>query len=177
MSDVTIVSTGLRIAKAIDSAPVWRTPAWGEFGTPVVDRGAYAIFPLAVGPYGAEADRNRRSEIFRAGWQLREDFIHLYGGDFVHGEMSVDVDDGYGRRLIEAGATDPDRLIWWTVNGRAMILVYAIDAERELETLALHVVPRGWAWTDRPSSTKRDASHARRMLRDARAADATWSRP
>lgn len=174
------IADGTAILSALESLPEWREPSWADLGFPVVDRGRHAIFPLAVAALteGATPDAARR--LLGECERLTLHAVHCYGGDFFHAESALDVEAGYGRRVVEACTVlpDPGRLIWWGIGRLAAILVRSADPSRSVEALALHVVPKEWVWRWPPHpTTKRDASRARRMAREQAAADASWSWP
>ncbi|MFE9781932.1 hypothetical protein ACFYPA_27690 [Streptomyces sp. NPDC005775] len=94
--------------------------------------------------------------------------------------MDLDPDEGYGRKLIAAGAVINGGR-WecvWSIQRFAVVLAHSVDQERARETLALHIVPLDWV-RYRPvnSGTKREASRHRRILRERDAADVVWAWP
>lgn len=176
---ITRISDGSLILQALERAPSWETPRWVGLGFPVIDRGRHAIFPLAVAPLPGGVDPAEAGRLIDMSEQLRSHCIRFYGGDFFHADPPLDTEERYGRRLVDAGPVlpDPSRLIWWGIQGLAVVLVRSVDRREALETLALHVIPKEWAaWSPSPG-TKREASHARRMIREQAAADASWSWP
>ncbi|ACQ79370.1 hypothetical protein Bcav_1110 [Beutenbergia cavernae DSM 12333] len=180
---VTQISDARSIMAALERGPNRSTPRWPDLGTPVIDRGRYAIFPLAVAVVPDDGDAADPRLLLTLEQGLRMDCIHLYGGDFFHAESSVDLDEGYGRTLVDAGAVvlGPTWMLWWGIGEVAAVLVRSVTRERTQETLALHLVPRHWVWDSAPSpATKREASRRRRLRkeRDAVAvADLVWSWP
>lgn len=157
-----------------------RTPQWTDLGFPVIDRGKYAIFPLAVA---------RRQEDGGSGWDerllnirgsLARDCVHFYGGDDFHAEMELDAEDGYGRSLAAAGAFGNGPPWWhlWAIQRFGVVLVHSVDQQRAWETLALHIVPKDWvSYSPINSGTKREASRYRRIIKERNAADVVWSWP
>lgn len=185
MTEIENISDGLAVALALEKLPVWQKPRWSELGFAVVDRGAHAIFPLAVAPADPGelaatdfATGPRRLSPLES--KLRMDCIHWFGGDFFHAESVLELDEGYGRRIADAGAVfpRPSWPLWWGIHNLAIILVRSVDRESALERLALHVIPKDWVWQPLTNAgTQRAASRARRMKREAEAADASWSWP
>lgn len=166
------ISDGAAILRKLERVPAWHTPHWTELGFPVIDRGDYAIFPLARAS-GAEAIATLRDTETR----LRTEFIHFYGGDFFHAESKLDVDAGYGRTLVDAGAV-VSGLNWWSIQNLAVVLVRSLDHERALETLAIHALPKEWVRAPPLNpGTNRAASRARRMIREQALADVRWAWP
>ena len=185
MTEIEHISNGLALAWALEKLPAAQQPRWSELGLAVVDRGTHAIFPLAVAP--AEASELAASD-FAAGprrllemeSKLRRDCIHWFGGDSFHAESVLELDEGYGSRIVDAGAVfpRPSWPLWWEINKLAILLVRSVDHESALERLALHVIPKEWVWQPLTNAgTQRAASRARRMKREAEAADASWSWP
>ncbi|MEU1438693.1 hypothetical protein ABZ438_32130 [Streptomyces sp. NPDC005786] len=178
------ISDGLAIMRELERVLGHRysekTPQWADLGFPVIDRGPYAIFPLAVAhgrEDGVSAGAGRLSGMRSS---IERHCVHLYGGDFFHAEMDLDPDEGYGRKLIAAGAV-VNGARWeclWSIQRFAVVLAHSVDQERARETLALHVVPLDWV-RYRPvnSGTKREASRHRRILRERDAADVVWAWP
>jgi hypothetical protein len=185
MTEIENISDGLAVALALEKLPAWQKPRWSELGFAVVDRGTHAIFPLAV----ATADASELAASTSAAGprhlsplesKLRMDCIHWFGGDFFHAESPLELDEGYGRRIMDAGAVipRPTWLLWWGINKLAIILVRSVDHESALERLALHAIPQDWVWQPLTNAgTQRASSRARRMKREAEAADASWSWP
>ncbi|MFJ5231347.1 hypothetical protein ACIQBJ_15795 [Kitasatospora sp. NPDC088391] len=159
-----------------------KTPPWADLGSPVIDRGAHAIFPLAVARLpedgaGAGAGPRGLSDVELA---LRRDFVHFHGGGGIHRELDLDPEEGYGRGLVDAGALvdGPPWYCLWSVERFAAVLARSADRRGGWETLALHVMPLDWV-RYRPVSpgTAREASRHRRIVRARDAADAAWSWP
>ncbi|MFI5531243.1 hypothetical protein ACIA8O_22200 [Kitasatospora sp. NPDC051853] len=180
------ISDGLSVLFALQRALGGRhsdrTPAWAEFGFPVIDRGKYAIFPLAVAPaqVAAVGDGVGAGLLVEMADRLRRDCVHLFGGDFFHRELELAVEDGYGRKLVEAGAV-VDGTPWeclWCIERFGVVLAHSVDRRQAQETLALHIVPKDWVHY-RPfgPGTKREASRYRRAVRERDAADVVWSWP
>ena len=185
MSDVTELADGLSALQRLHATGRRGLRVWSEIGSPVIDRGSYAIFPLAVAPLPAEGELDefllgKEGALLDAEWRLRRACIHFYGGDDFHAEMPVKLDQGYGWSLSEVGFLAPraDWVLWWDVGGYAVILVRALDREHRLETLALHVTPMGWVYDSALyGRTEREERRARRLFREGKAADASWSLP
>ncbi len=160
------------LAERARSGPGTRT--WADVGSPVIDRGEYAIFPLA----SARADAPGAQERLRTVRdRLQMDAIHYYGGDHFHAEtVLTEEDDGYGRNLARSGIDTIGRVYAWRVGDHAAVLVHGRDPGDGTETLALHVLPAEWVW-ERPGAadTKRGQSHRRRAVRERDAADASWT--
>ncbi len=173
------ISDGGSILGALELVPSWQTPEWAELGFPVIARGRHAIFPLAAAPLRPGDDPAGVGRLSSLSERLTMHCIHFYGGDFFHAESRLDTETGYGRRLVEAAPVlpDPSSLVWWGIGSLAAVLVRSVDQQRLLETLALHVIPKEWVAWSPSSGTKREASRARRMLREQSDADATWSWP
>ncbi|GAA3014559.1 hypothetical protein GCM10020229_27380 [Kitasatospora albolonga] len=175
-----LVSDGLAVLRALERALGRRysdrTPVWAELGFPVVERGRYAIFPLAVVPSAGSGERAalRLAEL-RHG--LQRACVHFYGGDDFHAELELDVGEGYGRKLVEAGAVAAGPCLW-RIERFGVVLAHVVDRGRARETLALHIVPVDWVHY-RPigTGTKREASRHRRTVRERDAADVVWSWP
>lgn len=179
-AEVVRIADGTAIMSALEGLPEWQEPWWAELGFPVIDRGRHAIFPLAVAPLPEGTEPIAAQRLFDESERLTMHGVHFYGGDYFHAETPVDVDEGYGRRVVESCFVlpDPGRLIWWGIGRLAVILVRAVDQARTVETLSLHVIPKEWVWRWPPTpGTKREASRARRMLREQAVADASWSWP
>ncbi|MEZ2370581.1 hypothetical protein [Arthrobacter sp. RCC_34] len=176
MTDVENITDGIALLRTLETIPTWRKPRWEDLGLPVVDRGDHAIFPLAVAPL---IDSGEARALLETETMLRNHCIHYYGGDSFHAESVLSTDEGYGRKVLEAGAIPHGSVVlWWGIQNLAVVLIRAVDERRRLETLALHVLPKDWVWEPAvPLTTKRAASHARRMARDCSAADARWSWP
>lgn len=179
-AEVVRIADGAAILSALEVLPEWQEPRWVELGFPVIDRVRHAVFPLAVAPLPEGSRPDAAQRLLDESDRLTMHGVHFYGGDFFHSESAVDVAEGYGRRVVEACVVlpDPSRLIWWGIGRLAVILVRAVDPARTFETLSLHVIPKEWVWRWPPTpGTKREASRARRMLREQAAADASWSWP
>ncbi|MFD8827194.1 hypothetical protein ACFV1C_33190 [Streptomyces sp. NPDC059605] len=154
-----------------------RTPQWAELGFPVIDRGKYAIFPLAVVP-AREGDGSGASEwLSDIEYSLWSSCVHFFGGDGFHAETELDAEEGYGRKLVEAGAVvnGSSRMCLWCIQRFAAVLVRSVDEQRARETLAFHIVPKDWVlYVPRNSGTKREASRRRRVVKERDAADVVW---
>ncbi|WP_287903639.1 hypothetical protein [Arthrobacter sp.] len=176
MTDVENITDGIALLRTLEPILTWRKPRWGDLGLPVVDRGDHAIFPLAIAPLSESGDADALLETETT---LRRHCIHFYGGDSFHAESVLSPDDGYGRKVLEAGAIPHgSAVLWWGIQNLAVVLVRTVDERQRLETLALHVLPKDWVWESAvPLSTKRALSHARSMARDCSAADVHWSWP
>lgn len=166
-------------AKSIDGAirrQIGGTPRWSELGLSVIDRGRYAIFPLAAAVVTEGGESDDEQFLKKVDAALISNWGHWYG-DHYDLLSSVDVDEGYGRKLAEAGGLGrgPD---WWGIEHFAVVLVRAVDQSRAFETLSLHVIPKDWVWyITYGSVTKREVSHHRRLMRELKAADVAWSWP
>lgn len=156
--------------------------AWEELAGNAIDRGAHAIVPLAVAPVSDALDAAASDLLRERAQVLERDCIHFYGGDWFHAEMRLDLDAGFGRRLVETSSLSSRPRYWWGIGGFAVVVVRCIDRTGAFETLALHILPKNWVWISPITpSTKRDVSHARRVLREqetiAGVADLGWSWP
>ncbi|MCX5400981.1 hypothetical protein [Streptomyces sp. NBC_00102] len=178
------ISDGLSIMRELERVLGHRfsekTPRWAELGFPVVDRGTYAIFPLAVAPAREDGDASGTEPLSDIRRGLRRAYVHFYGGDDSRAEMELDAEDGYGRKLVEAGAvvTGPPWECLWCVQRFAVMLVHAVDRRPGWDTLALHVVPKDWVrYGPLNPGTKREASRRRRIVGERDAADVVWSWP
>lgn len=178
------ISDGLSIVHALERVLGHRnsekTPQWTELGFPVIDRGPYAIFPLAVARVQEDGDSGRAEHLSDMKHSLRRSCVHFFGGDDFHAEMELDAEDGYGRKLADAGAVDtgPPWRCLWCIQRFAVVLAHSVDQQRVWETLALHVVPKDWVrYHPINSGTKREASRCRRILKERAAADVVWSWP
>ncbi|MET7644344.1 hypothetical protein ABZS83_11975 [Streptomyces sp. NPDC005426] len=178
------ISDGLAIMHALERVLGHtfseRTPQWTELGFPVIDRGAYAIFPLAVARTQEDGDRGRAGLLSDMRRDLQRSCVHFFGGDYFHAEMELDAEDGYGRKLVDAGTlvTGPPWECLWCIQRFAVVLAHSIDQQRGWETLALHIVPMDWVrYRPLNSGTKREASRYRRIVRERDAADVVWSWP
>lgn len=173
------VSEGIALLTAIEGLPPWQDPRWSDLGFPVIDRGRHAIFPLALAALAEREGSTTAGLLVETADHLRTYCVHFYGGDFFHSESMVDTDEGYGRRVIDAGPVlpDPGALTWWEIGRTAVLLVRSIadDENGASETLALHALPKEWVARLPSSGTKREASRARRMAREQSEADASWS--
>lgn len=172
------ITDGAAILSRLEREPAWRIPEWPQLGFPVIDRRRHAIFPLAIAPMPEGADPTAAARLEDDADHLRLHCMHYYSGD--RPGAPLDLDSGYGRRILDAGPVlpSPGILAWWSVQNLGVVLVRSVAESRRLETLALHVVPREWLrWSVVPPSTKRDASRARSMLREQSGADASWSWP
>ncbi|WP_406089483.1 hypothetical protein [Streptomyces sp. NBC_01013] len=157
-----------------------KTPQWSELGFPVIDRGTYAIFPLAVARTQEDADSGRAERLSDIRRGLQRSCVHFFGGDDFHAEMELDAEDGYGRKLADSGAliTGPPWECLWSIQRFAVVLVHSVDERSAWETLALHIIPMDWVrYRPLNSGTKREASRYRRIIRERDAADVVWSWP
>ncbi|MFJ8045807.1 hypothetical protein ACIRBX_35380 [Kitasatospora sp. NPDC096147] len=154
-----------------------RTPDWAQLGFPVVDRGRYAIFPLGVLPLVEGGGPGAVLRLAEPRHALQRACVHFYGGDDFHGELELDRDEGYGRRLAEAGAIAAGPCLW-RIEQFGVVLAHSVDRSAGVESLALHLVPGDWVHY-RPvnAGTKREASRYRRIVRERDAADVVWSWP
>ncbi|WP_426184207.1 hypothetical protein [Microbacterium sp. TWP3-1-2b2] len=171
------IADGFAILRALDGVE-GRPIEWAELGTPVIDRGAHAIFPIAVASV-QDAASSGLQEMRR---RLEMDLVHFYGGDGFHAEMLLDLDAGYGRRLVETSVLVRAPRYWWGIGRFAVVLVQSVEQRREFETLALHIIPKDWVWySPITPTTKRAASHLRRVIREQETiggvADVVWSWP
>ncbi|CAM3526114.1 hypothetical protein [Stackebrandtia soli] len=178
------ISNGLSIMHALERVlgkrATDKTPEWTDLGSPVIDRGKYAIFPLAVASARKGGDSGGAERLPAISHGLRRRCVHLYGGDDFHSELKLDAADGYGRKLADAGAigTEPPWQCLWCIQRFAVVLVHSVDRPHALETLALHIVPIDWVWyRPRNAGTKREASRCRRIVKERNAADVVWSWP
>lgn len=167
------ILTTLADRKHIPSGPATHT--WADIGSPVVDRGASAIFPLASAPAEAPGAMERLHAVRD---RLQMDAIHYYGGDHFHAETVIRVEDGYGRNIARSGIETIGNVYAWRVGGHAAVLVHGRDPVDGTETLALHVVPAGWVWERLGAAeTTREQSRRRRAVEERDAADAGWTWP
>lgn len=174
------VSDATAILRALEGEPEWRTPNWADLGFAVIDRGRYAIFPLAGAPVDEGTMPGDAGKLADDADRLRMYCVHWYGGDFFHAESRLDVDAGYGLRLREAGPLLPAavRPPWWRIGGLVVLVIRSIDPGGTIETLALHALPEEWfPQSVLAPTTKREISRARSMLREQEAADASWAWP
>lgn len=172
-------SAATAILRSLEGEPEWRTPNWADLGFTVIDRGRYAIFPLAGAPVddGTPGDPGTLADDAD---RLRRYCVHRYGGDFFHAEPQLDLDAGYGLRLREAGPLLPAavRPPWWRIGGLVVLVIRSIDPGGAIETLALHALPGEWfPQSVLAPTTKREISRARSMLREQEVADASWAWP
>jgi hypothetical protein len=169
-----------RIERALEEkshgrTPKWRTPAWSELGVPVIERGRFAIVPIAVALATGTAGSQAGDALGELDHRLWERWGYLHGGhDYRVGR--TDPDEGYGRKLAEAGAFGRGPY-WWTVKDVAVVVVRSVDPGRTLESLAIHLVPQDWVRTLMSAATDREGSRRRRLLRQRDAADVAWSWP
>ncbi|WP_435743623.1 hypothetical protein [Microbacterium sp. PMB16] len=178
---VTDIADGLAILDAL-KAVGGRPFEWTEIDDCVIDRGAHAIFPLAVAPAEDAPDPTASGLLKERAQRLEQDCIHLYGGDWFHAEVRLDVETGFGRRLVESSMLASVPRYRWSVGRFSAVIARAVDQTRAFETLALHIIPKEWVWVSPIApSTKRDVSHTRRILREqetiAGVADLAWSWP
>ncbi|MDF6017063.1 hypothetical protein [Streptomyces sp. JH34] len=178
------ISDGLAVMRALERLlghrNSERTPQWTDLGFPVIDRGKSAIFPLAVARAHEDSDSRRAAGLSDMSRGLQRSCVHFFGGDDVHAEMELDAEDGYGRKLADAGAvvTGPPWECLWSIQRFAVVLAHAVDRQNASETLALHVVPMDWVrYRPLNSGTKREASRHRRVVRERDAADVLWAWP
>ena len=176
-----VIADGFAILRALEKVN-GRPIEWAELGTPVIDRGAHAMFPIAVAAVQNSGDPADLARLQQTAQTLERDLIHFYGGDGIHAEMRLDVEAGYGRRLVETSALVHAPRYWWGIGRFAVILVHSVEQQREFETLALHIIPKDWVWySPIAPSTKRGASHLRRIIREQETvggvADVVWSWP
>lgn len=182
--ETTRISDGLSVLQALEGVLGRRysdkTPQWTDVGFPVIDRGKYAIFPLAVVRTQEDSDPGSSGRLRDMAHSLQRACVHFYGGDDFHGEMELDAEDGYGRKLADSGAvvTGPPWRCLWFIERFGVVLAHSVDQQRAWETLALHIVPIDWV-RYRPinSGTKREASRHRRIIKERDAADVVWSWP
>ncbi|TXS35049.1 hypothetical protein [Streptomyces sp. OR43] len=178
------ISDGLSIMHALERVLGHRnsdrTPQWAELGSPVIDRGRYAIFPLAVARVPEDCDPGGARGLSDMEHSLRRSCVHLFGGDDFHAELELDAEDGYGRKLVDAGAIGAEPPWWcvWCIQRFAVVLARSVDQQGIWESLALHIVPKDWVLY-RPinAGTKREASRYRRILKEREAVDVVWSWP
>lgn len=162
-------------AKSQGRTPAWRRPEWSELGVPAIDRGAFAIIPIAVA-LGSDDGAQAGEALGELDHELWKRWGYLHGGhDYRVGR--TDPEEGYGRRLAEAGAFGRGPY-WWTVRDVAVMVVRSVDQRRTLESLAIHVLPKDWVrYLPSEPATDREGSRRRRMLRERDAADVSWTWP
>lgn len=175
------IADGIALLDAIKRAGV-RAIDWREFGAPVVDRGAHAIFPVAAAPVQDVRDPAASTRLQERERMLEMACVHFYGGDGFHAEMNLDIDAGYGRRLVETSMLMHAPRRWWGIGRFAAVLVRSVEQRGAFETLALHLIPKDWVWySPLNPGTKREASRQRRIAREqetvAGVADVVWSWP
>lgn len=175
------IADGIAILSALEGVG-GRPFDWAELGAPVVDRGAHAIFPLAVAAVQDVGDPTASNRLLERERALELACVHFYGGDGFHAETNLDIDAGYGRRLVETAMLARAPSYWWGIGRFAAVLVRSVEQRSAFETLALHIIPKDWVWySPLNSGTKREASRQRRIARDqetvARVADVVWSWP
>jgi hypothetical protein len=178
---VVEIADGIAILRALEEVG-GRPFDWAELGAPVVDRGAHAIFPLAVTALLDDRDPAASTRLQERERALERDCVHFYGGDGFHAEMRLDIDVGYGRRLIETSMLAHAPRYWWGIGRFAAVLVRSVEQRSAFDTLALHIIPKDWVWySPLNSGTKREASRQRRIAREqktvAGVADVVWSWP
>lgn len=179
--EVTEISDGLAVLSALEDIG-GRPFDWAELGAVVIDRGAHAIFPLAVAEVQDDHDPAAPSRLREMAQRLERDCIHFYGGDWFHAETVLDLDTGFGRRLVETPLLARPPRYWWSVGRFAAVIVRSVEDRRAFETLALHIIPKDWVRSSPIApSTNRDASRLRRTTREretvAGVADVVWSWP
>ncbi|PSL39116.1 hypothetical protein CLV49_2750 [Labedella gwakjiensis] len=168
-------SRGMSILTALADPAGRAARTWADIGSPVVDRGASAIFPLASAQ--AEA-RGAMERLHAVRDRLQMDAIHFYGGDHFHAETDLRGEDGYARNIARSGIETVGPVYAWRVGGHAAVLVHGRDSAEGTETLALHVVPADWVWEPPGAgNTKRGQSRRRRAAAERDAADASWTWP
>lgn len=168
-------SRGMSILTALAEATGGAARTWADIDSPVIDRGASAIFPLA----SAQTEARGAMERLRAVRdRLQMDAIHFYGGDHFHAETDLRREDGYGRNIARSGIETVGPVYAWRVGGHAAVLVHGRDSAEGTETLALHVLPADWVWEPPGAgNTNRGQSRRRRAARERDAADASWTWP
>lgn len=176
MDGVTQLADGLGILQALHHACGGRNPGapveWTTLSPFFIDKGDLKVFPLA------RATEEGRDELSRVTAALQQAGIHFFGGDGIHAETALDADDGYGRRLAEAGFTPVGRVYAWRIGPYAAVPVHAIGTPAQVSTLSLHVFPAEWIWPRAGGSErKRDISRRRTMAKNRDAADASWTWP
>lgn len=160
-----------RLEEFLDPRHVGRRDPWDAFPYPALDRGAHAIIPLLITSSPDDGDLAACATELERRWGFR------YGGhDFRVGRFS-DTDEWGKRELsLSLDAMGARRTMWWPTHGHAVIYAKIVGADRERTSVALHVVPEDWvrAGNLTPPRTNRDLSRARRVTRDAAAADLRW---
>lgn len=178
---MVVITDCLEVLQALEGVK-GRPIAWAAMGAPVIDRGAHAIFPLAVAAVQPGRGAQESASLAELARNLELHCIHFHGGDGFHAEMALKADAGYGRRLVETSALLRTPRYWWGIGRFAVVLVHALEQQGEFESLALHVIPKDWVWhSPITPSTKRGASQLRRIVREQEsiggAADVLWSWP
>jgi hypothetical protein len=144
---------------------------WRVLSPSVIDKGRVKIFPLARvtgdDPSAREQFALYETDLSKAG-------IHYFGGDMYHAERLASPEDGYGRRLAQAGIRVSRRTYIWPIRDYAV--VYVLATEEDGQSLSLHVIPREWVWP-RPGHARRDESRRRTMEKQLAAADPSWEWP
>ncbi len=146
------------------------SPRWPQLGLPVVERGPLSIFPLA-----RAANTDPEEGLARLWRQLSMELSFIYGGYDLRVNL-VRREDPYGVLLADAGSVGAWS-IWWRVKESAVVFVRSIDLEREVDTLAFHVVPRLWVWEPRGLPTGDPEPHDRQLIHARDAADVAWVWP
>ena len=110
-ANVENITDGMEFLRALEAIPTWRKPRREDLGLPVVDRGDHAIFPLAKAPL---SDSGNAGALLETETTLRCHCIHFYGDDSFHAESVLSPDDGYGRKVLEAGPIPHgSAVLWW----------------------------------------------------------------
>lgn len=143
-----------RIVDAIESRLVDARAAVPEEelipGTPLIRRGDVSIVPLSWEPASSDttraAVRERASEIWRG---IRSACEYRHGAALAVESGDAASPNAYVRALARHGVRRAD---WWAVDDAAFVLV--VHGERlpaPASASAVHVVPRGWVSTVRPT--------------------------
>lgn len=139
--------------------------------THIIERGLIWVVPLARVTGDDEGDRER---FHRVCGDLEMDGIHYFGGDYFHGETSIEPDEGYGMQLEKVGIHLDGSSCAWRIHDFAAVYVRASDGDQA--TLSLHILPAEWIWP-RLGDAKRDQSRRRTKARELAAADPRWEWP
>lgn len=173
---LAIVDEILRIRRGERRGPDGRPDVevdWRALSPWVVENDQVRIFLLAR---SEGDDPDERMPALRR--ELEMAFVHFYGGDGFHAESPLYPDEGYGLVLSREELVSFPRAVW-RVQDYAFTLGHAVDPHAsDATTLALHIFPAEWRWPVLGNAdTKRAASHRRRIEKQVREANASWTWP
>lgn len=127
---------------------------WLADGVPLLSRGDAWILPYFWQPADAnidEAERKRLRERSGELWNSIGGWCWYHRGDPIGidlpSEAGSGLPTGYAKELVRTGARGAD---WWSAGDRAIVrVVHGDPVPAPITAMAVHVVPKHWAWYDR----------------------------